>query len=418
MLVFENTDASSAAGAGLFALLCALGVAGNTAVVAATLCGTERKTVTAVLVFNVALMDALVALADLPRAVSMAAGQWPFGSVLCKLHVSVRYLNMLARVYVLVIMSLDRYVVAHHRACSRAVRSGALAWALSVFVWILAFILTTPVLLMATARPQSGGRAGVSPAGRSSPWPAAAAAAAGEAAGEAGLPHAAAAPALRPGPAAGVVGPAVCALDFPKPAWWWAEVWRWATLGVGCAIPLATLLGCYAASALRTCASLRPCALAHRGGGQRRRRRRPRIWCRATRFVLSVLGVYLACWAPTFGMLLAGLAETSRHGGAAGAPGGTAEAPFLEGPGSFGGGGGSGPSSSWRCVALLAAAANGCINPLLYACYDRRFRQEIGRALAACRWRGAASRKRLAAEPGEENPARGGDEAAACSNRR
>uniref|UniRef100_A0A8C4PWA7 G-protein coupled receptors family 1 profile domain-containing protein n=1 Tax=Eptatretus burgeri TaxID=7764 RepID=A0A8C4PWA7_EPTBU len=294
MLLLDVSAGGSPTTATILALLCLGGIVGNTAHVVLNLCYSDLKTVTAIFLFNQAVLDSIGAFTDVLRAVAVATTGWPFGSLLCKLQLSIRYLIMLARVYILSILSLDRYLVSHHRACSRGIRTSGLAWALSILIWMLSFVLTTPVLLMATTRGSGPGY--------------------------------------------------VCTLSPPRPAWWWRDVWSWSTFGAAYLIPLLSITACHVVSA---------CKHFMRRGCQRSGH--PSSLCRATKFVLSAVVVYVLCWTPAFALTFAQLMGMAQQ------------------------------HSAWGSrLAVLAASANGCVNPLLYAQYDRRFGHEAARAVHAC----------------------------------
>ncbi|KAK9513591.1 hypothetical protein VZT92_027110 [Zoarces viviparus] len=130
-----------------------LGVLGNGVVIWVT--GFKmKKTVNSVWFLNLAVADFFFT-AFLALNVTYAAldFHWPFGKFMCKLHSSLRFLNMFASVYILVVISVDRCVSVVWPIWTRNHRSVRKASCVSLGVWVLALILSTPYFVFRDTGP-------------------------------------------------------------------------------------------------------------------------------------------------------------------------------------------------------------------------------------------------------------------------
>lgn len=128
----------------VYCLAFVLGVLGNGVVIWVT--GFKmKKTVNTVWFLNLAIADFLFT-AFLPLSVAYTAlgFHWPFGNFMCKLNSTVSFLNMFASVYVLVVISVDRYVSVVWPIWAQNHRSVRKASLISLGVWLLALALSSP----------------------------------------------------------------------------------------------------------------------------------------------------------------------------------------------------------------------------------------------------------------------------------
>uniref|UniRef100_A0A4W6BY04 G-protein coupled receptors family 1 profile domain-containing protein n=1 Tax=Lates calcarifer TaxID=8187 RepID=A0A4W6BY04_LATCA len=107
-----------------------------------------KKTVNTVWFLNLAVADFLFA-AFLPFYVTYAAldFHWPFGKFMCKLNSTMIYLSMFASVYLLVVISLDRCVSVVWPVWAKNHRNVRRASCVSLVVWVLALIFSTPYFI-------------------------------------------------------------------------------------------------------------------------------------------------------------------------------------------------------------------------------------------------------------------------------
>ncbi|XP_044214978.1 chemokine-like receptor 1, partial [Thunnus albacares] len=124
-----------------------LGVLGNGVVIWVT--GFKmKKTVNTVWILNLAVADFLFT-AFLPFSVIYTAlgFHWPFSKFMCKLDNTVRFLNMFASVYILVVISVDRYVSVVWPVWAQNNRNVRKASCVSLGVWVLGLILSSPCFI-------------------------------------------------------------------------------------------------------------------------------------------------------------------------------------------------------------------------------------------------------------------------------
>ncbi|TNN68290.1 Chemokine-like receptor 1 [Liparis tanakae] len=127
-----------------------LGVLGNGVVIWVT--GFKmKKTVNTIWFLNLAVADFLFT-AFLPLSVTYTAldFHWPFGKFMCKLTGTLSSLNIFASVYILVVISVDRCVSVVWPIWTQNHRSVRTASCVSLGVWVLALIFSTPAFVFRT----------------------------------------------------------------------------------------------------------------------------------------------------------------------------------------------------------------------------------------------------------------------------
>ncbi|MBN3273208.1 CML1 protein, partial [Polyodon spathula] len=128
----------------LYSLAFLLGTTGNGLVIWIT--GFKmKKTVNTVWFLNLAIADFIFTV-FLPLSIAYTAldFHWPFGKFMCKLNSTIAFLNMFASVYILAVISLDRCVAVVHPVWAQNHRSPKLASLVSLGVWLLALLLSSP----------------------------------------------------------------------------------------------------------------------------------------------------------------------------------------------------------------------------------------------------------------------------------
>lgn len=117
---------------------------------------TKMKTATNIYIFNLALADAL-ATSTLPfQSVNYLMGTWPFGTILCKIVISIDYYNMFTSIFTLCTMSVDRYIAVCHPVKALDFRTPRNAKIVNVCNWILSSAIGLPVMFMATTKYRQG----------------------------------------------------------------------------------------------------------------------------------------------------------------------------------------------------------------------------------------------------------------------
>ena len=111
-----------------------------------------KKSVNTTFYLSLAISDFLFC-ACLPMEIFyVMTSNWPFGLVLCKLASSALFFNMFSSVFVLMLISVDRCVIAIFPAWSQNHRTIKMASGMLVLTWILSATMTLPSLLHRNTR--------------------------------------------------------------------------------------------------------------------------------------------------------------------------------------------------------------------------------------------------------------------------
>nr|XP_032811824.1 somatostatin receptor type 1-like [Petromyzon marinus] len=223
----------------IYAVVCLVGLVGNSMVIYVILRYAKMKTATNIYILNLAVADELFMLSVPFLATSTALHHWPFGPSLCRLVLSVDGINMFTSVFCLTVLSADRYVAVVHPIKAARYRRPSVAKAINVAVWALSMVVILPIVVYADTRVNSDGTV-------------------------------------------------VCNLLWPRKQW--SAVFVFYTFTVGFLLPVVAICLCYAL----IIAKMRTVAL--RAGWQQRRRSERKI----TQMVMMVVTVFVICWMPFY----------------------------------------------------------------------------------------------------------------------
>ncbi|XP_033014094.1 chemokine-like receptor 1 [Lacerta agilis] len=137
----------------IYSLAFLLGVIGNGLVI--FIAGFRMKrTVNTVWFLNLAIADFAFTF-FLPLSIVYIAldFHWPFGQAICKLNTTLAFLNLYASVYLLTIISIDRFISVFWPVWAQNHRTPRLAFFVALGVWILAFVLCSPNLYFRDTAP-------------------------------------------------------------------------------------------------------------------------------------------------------------------------------------------------------------------------------------------------------------------------
>ncbi|XP_069847867.1 neuropeptides B/W receptor type 1 [Dipodomys merriami] len=224
----------------VYAVICAVGLAGNSAVLLVLLRTPRMKTVTNLFILNLAIADELFTLVLPVNIADFLLRQWPFGELMCKLIVAIDQYNTFSSLYFLTVMSADRYLVVLATAQSRRVagRTYGAARAVSLAVWALVTLVVLPFAIFARLDDEQGRLQ--------------------------------------------------CVLVFPQPEAFWWRASRLYTLVLGFALPVSAICVLYSTLLCR----LRAIRLDNHAKALDRAKKR------VTVLVVAILAVCLLCWTP------------------------------------------------------------------------------------------------------------------------
>ncbi|XP_030638684.1 somatostatin receptor type 3 [Chanos chanos] len=224
----------------IYIIVCIVGLGGNTLVIHIVLHYSQTVSVTNIYILNLAIADELFMLGLPFLAVQNALLSWPFGSLMCRLVMTVDAINQFTSIFCLTVMSIDRYLAVVHPIRSSSWRQPRVAKVVNVTVWVVSFIVVLPVVIFADVLQDDGN----------------------------------------------------CSIVWPEPA----EVWKAAfivyTATVGFFGPLLVICLCY----LLIVVKIRSAGRRVRATSIRRRKSERKI----TRMVVIVVAVFVLCWLPFY----------------------------------------------------------------------------------------------------------------------
>ncbi|KAM9349798.1 leukotriene B4 receptor 2b [Symphorus nematophorus] len=147
-----SNDFSTALGALILSLVFLLGVPGNLFIVWSILAHTRRRSVTTLLILNLACADGFLMALTIFFIVYLAKQTWIFGDALCKGLFYLCNTNMYASIFLITLMSVHRLVAVVFpkrvsTLCSRTVVRRVL-----VAMWILVMLFAIPSLVFRDVR--------------------------------------------------------------------------------------------------------------------------------------------------------------------------------------------------------------------------------------------------------------------------
>ncbi|XP_006903329.1 PREDICTED: leukotriene B4 receptor 1 [Elephantulus edwardii] len=135
-----------------------VGLPGNAFVVWSILARMRKRSVTALLVLNLALAD-LAVLLTAPFFLSfLAQNTWHFELVGCRLSFYVCGVSMYASVLLIMAMSLDRSLAVARPFLSQKLRTKAMAGRVLAGIWVASVLLATPVFVYRKVTPMNNNK--------------------------------------------------------------------------------------------------------------------------------------------------------------------------------------------------------------------------------------------------------------------
>ncbi|TRY82079.1 hypothetical protein DNTS_006698 [Danionella cerebrum] len=133
-----------------------VGTPGNLLVIWSILKYVKQRSHTVLLILNLAVADLLV-LITLPLWIYSLARSWVFGEAACKAMVYVIYASMYSSVFIITIMSVERFLAVRYPLKMLRWQKETLMCALLTVTWILSFTLGIPILLTQCAEDSDEG---------------------------------------------------------------------------------------------------------------------------------------------------------------------------------------------------------------------------------------------------------------------
>ena len=130
----------------LFSLVVLIGCFGNSLVIVVVLKNKDFfRTTTNMFILNLSIADLLFLVFCVPfHAIIYTSLNWPFGEAMCKLVHLIQYASMVASIFTLVCMSVDRYLAVVYPLQTKHIRRPIIALGASVAIWIMAVAIAAP----------------------------------------------------------------------------------------------------------------------------------------------------------------------------------------------------------------------------------------------------------------------------------
>lgn len=130
----------------LFAIVCLVGLVGNTLVIYVVIRFSKMQTVTNMYIVNLAIADECFLIGIPFLLVTMVSNEWIFGNAACKAYMISTSINQFTSSIFLCIMSADRYIAVCHPISSPKWRTPLISRIVSVLAWTCSILLMTPII--------------------------------------------------------------------------------------------------------------------------------------------------------------------------------------------------------------------------------------------------------------------------------
>lgn len=131
----------------LFAIVCIIGLLGNTLVIYVVIRFSKMQTVTNMYILNLAIADECFLIGIPFLIVTMVKGQWIFGDIMCKTYLISTSINQFTSSIFLFIMSADRYIAVCHPISSPIWRTPFISRVVSFCAWACSIMLIFPIIV-------------------------------------------------------------------------------------------------------------------------------------------------------------------------------------------------------------------------------------------------------------------------------
>ncbi|XP_038820272.1 leukotriene B4 receptor 1-like [Salvelinus namaycush] len=147
-----SNNATTAIGALILGLVFLLGVPGNLFIIWSILARARRRSVTTLLILNLACADGSLMCLTIFFIIYLARQNWDFGTYMCKGVFYLCNLNMYASIFLITLMSLHRLVAVVWPQRVAALASKTMVVRAIVVLWVLVFFMAIPALVFREQR--------------------------------------------------------------------------------------------------------------------------------------------------------------------------------------------------------------------------------------------------------------------------
>ncbi|XP_061468821.1 lysophosphatidic acid receptor 6 [Rhineura floridana] len=143
----------------VFSMVFVLGLISNCVAIYIFTCRLKVRNETTTYMLNLAISDLLFVFTLPFRIYYFTTKDWPFGDILCKISVTLFYINMYGSIFFLTSISIDRFLAIVHPMRSKTIRTKRNAKIVCITVWIIVIAGSTPASFFQStnARVSTGG---------------------------------------------------------------------------------------------------------------------------------------------------------------------------------------------------------------------------------------------------------------------
>ncbi|XP_076600385.1 leukotriene B4 receptor 2b [Chaetodon auriga] len=147
-----SNDFSTALGALILSLVFLLGVPGNLFIVWSILARTRRRSVTTLLILNLACADGFLMALTIFFIVYLAKQTWVFGDIMCKGLFYLCNSNMYASIFLITLMSVHRLVAVVFPKKVHSLASKKIVRRMIIGMWVVVMVIAIPSLVFRDVR--------------------------------------------------------------------------------------------------------------------------------------------------------------------------------------------------------------------------------------------------------------------------
>ncbi|XP_060640816.2 lysophosphatidic acid receptor 6 [Anolis sagrei] len=131
----------------MFSMVFVLGLISNCAAIYIFTCTLKVRNETTTYMLNLAISDLLFVFTLPFRVYYFASKDWPFGDVLCKISVTLFYINMYGSIFFLTSISVDRFLAIVYPFRSKTIRTKRNAKIACIAIWTIVIVGSIPASL-------------------------------------------------------------------------------------------------------------------------------------------------------------------------------------------------------------------------------------------------------------------------------
>ncbi|XP_062560136.1 somatostatin receptor type 2-like [Armigeres subalbatus] len=131
----------------LYAVVCLVGVMGNTLVIYVVLRFSNMQTVTNMYILNLAIADECFLIGIPFLIATMHMKRWVFGGAMCKAYMVSTSITQFTSSIFLFIMSADRYIAICHHISSPKYRTPLVSRIVSALAWLASALIMLPIMI-------------------------------------------------------------------------------------------------------------------------------------------------------------------------------------------------------------------------------------------------------------------------------